>query len=123
MTLNSLPSTTGDADEMPSWRARPLIECAVADVFGVMPDELARASRGRARAAFARQVAMYVTHISCGLSMQEVGILFARDRTTVRHACRLVEDRRDDPVLDRAVELLAWAVPTLVAYNRAARAA
>jgi chromosomal replication initiation ATPase DnaA len=66
---------------------------------------------------------MYVTHISCGLSMQEVGILFARDRTTVRHACRLVEDRRDDPVLDRAVELLAWAVPTLVAYNRAARAA
>ncbi len=120
MTFNSLPSNTGDFDETPNGDARPLIEWAVADVFGVTPCELAYPTRGRPRAAFARQVGMYLAHISCGLSMREVGSLFARDRTTVRHACSVVEDRRDEPNLDRAVELLEWALPTLVAHNRAA---
>jgi chromosomal replication initiation ATPase DnaA len=34
------------------------------------------------------------------VSLTEVGHLFDRDRTTVAHACSLVEDRRDDPDFD-----------------------
>ena len=49
---------------------------------------------------------MYLAHVTCGLSLTEVGQVFARDRTTVAHACSRVEDQRDDPAFDRALELL-----------------
>jgi chromosomal replication initiation ATPase DnaA len=49
---------------------------------------------------------MYLAHVACGLSLTEVGRLFARDRTTVAHACGLIEDRRDDAAFDRALELI-----------------
>ena len=50
----------------------------------------------------------------------EVAEAFGRDRTTVRHACRVVEDRRDDPAYDgfvAIVERIACAV-VLVAGPR-----
>ena len=53
---------------------------------------------------------MYLTHIAGGLSLSEVGRLFARDRTTVAHACALVEDRRDDPDFDRCLAILEFAL-------------
>jgi len=92
---------------------RDAIEHAVIQVFGVAGDELRRASRGRANVALARQVAMYLAHVGCGLSLTEAGRLFERDRTTVAHACGVIEDRRDDPLFDRALDLLEWAVPLL----------
>ncbi len=103
-------------------RLRTAIEGAVAQVFGIRHAELFRATRGKARVALARQVAMYLAHVACGLSFTDVGLLFSRDRTTVAHACRVIEDRRDDPVFDRALELLEWVVPTLAAPRRAAPA-
>ena len=92
---------------------REAIEHAVIQVFGVAGDELRRASRGRANVALARQVAMYLAHVGCGLSLTEAGRLFERDRTTVAHACGVIEDRREDPLFDRALDLLEWAVPLL----------
>lgn len=92
----------------------PLIEDAVAQVFGIDPPELRKLTRGRAPVALARQVAMYVTHIVFSLPMVDTGRLFGRDRTTVAHACGVVEDMRDDPVFDRVIELLEGIVPALV---------
>jgi chromosomal replication initiation ATPase DnaA len=92
---------------------REAIEQAVVQVFGVGHDDLHRMSRGRARIALARQVAMYLAHVACGLSLTDTGRLFGRDRTTVAHACGVIEDRRDDPLFDRALDLLEWAVPSL----------
>ena len=46
---------------------------------------------------------MYVAHVVLQLTMGEVGRGFGRDRTTVLHACHLVEDMRDDPEFDRIV--------------------
>ncbi len=60
--------------------------------------------------ASARQLAMYLAHVVGGLSLSEVGRLFGRDRTTVAHACQVVEDRRDDLTFDRAVSLLELAL-------------
>jgi Bacterial dnaA protein helix-turn-helix len=94
-----------------------VIEQAVTRVFGVDQGDLRRVTRGRARVALARQVAMYLAHVACGLSLTETGRLFGRDRTTVAHACCVVEDRRDDPVFDRALDLLEWAVPSLAARS------
>ncbi len=94
---------------------RITIDAAVAQVFGLTAPQISCATRGRANAALARQVAMYVTHVSCGMNLTDVGILFSRDRTTVSHACAVIEDRRDDPVFDRVLELLEWIVPELLA--------
>ncbi len=98
-------------------RLRRLIEAAIGDVFGVTHADLSAPSRGKAPVALARQAAMYVAHVSCGLNLTDVGTIFGRDRTTVAHACAVIEDRRDDPVFDRALELMEWIVPTLVGRN------
>ncbi len=94
-------------------RLRGLIEDIVSDVFGVEPEQLRRATRGRAKIALARQVAMYIAHVGYGMSLTEVGRLFDRDRTTVAHACGVVEVRRDDAAFDEAVVLLEQIVRTV----------
>ncbi len=67
-----------------------------------------------ANRVFARQMAMYLAHVGCGVSLTEVGHLFERDRTTVAHACGLVEDRRDDPDFDHRLNHLERAVSCLL---------
>jgi chromosomal replication initiation ATPase DnaA len=57
---------------------------------------------------------MYLAHIACGLSLTEVGELFERDRTTVAHACEVIEQRRDDANFDAALELLEGIVRILI---------
>lgn len=63
-------------------------------------------SRCRAGAARARQIAMYLCHVVFGASLAEIGLAFGRDRTTVSHACGLIEDLRDDPAFDAELERL-----------------
>jgi|SRR5690606_30679210 chromosomal replication initiation ATPase DnaA len=53
-----------------------------------------------------RQIAMYVCHVELGLGMREIGTGFSRDRTTVAHACRNVEEWREDPDFDRVVHTI-----------------
>jgi chromosomal replication initiation ATPase DnaA len=62
--------------------------------------------RGSQRVAFARQSAMYLAHVGFGLSFEAIGRAFGRDRTTVGHACRIVEDGRDDIWFDCRVATL-----------------
>lgn len=90
-----------------------VIELAVTQVFGVEHAALGGGKRGLAHIAEARQVAMYLAHVACGLTLTDVGRLFGRDRTTVAHACAVVEDKRDDEDFDRALDLLEWAVPVM----------
>ena len=74
-------------------------------------------TRSRAPIAFARQVSMYVSHVALGLSLTEVGRKFGRDRTTAAHACRLVEDLRDDRDFDFALDHLAAATLKLASLS------
>ena len=75
----------------------------VGAVFNVPTRELRRAGRTGLQAAQVRQIAMYVAHVELQLTMRQVGLGFQRDRTTVLHACHLVEDMRDDMEFDRIV--------------------
>jgi chromosomal replication initiation ATPase DnaA len=43
---------------------------------------------------------MYLAHVGFGLRYGAIGAGFGRDRTTAARACRLVEERRDDPSVD-----------------------
>jgi chromosomal replication initiation ATPase DnaA len=109
-----LPSVARPTMTMGKSQLRQVIDAAVSAVFDVDIRDLRAPTRGSTRAAFARQVAMYLAHVLCGLSLTEVGALFARDRTTAAHACRVVEDRRDDPELDGRLEHLEQAVACLL---------
>jgi chromosomal replication initiation ATPase DnaA len=61
---------------------------------------------------------MYLTHVGFGLPMAEIGKAFGRDRTTVVHACHLVEDRRDEARFDVLLDYLEQAAAALQAANR-----
>ena len=87
-----------------------LAEAATAAAAGIPLARLRAANRGRKPIALARQTAMYLAHIAFGFSLTRVGICFGRDRTTVRHACALIEDRRDDPGLEFGLTALEAAL-------------
>ncbi len=72
----------------------------VCEAHGVLHAELRADHRGDARLALCRQTAMYLAHVVGQLSLNELAILFERDRSTVSHACINIEDRRDSPAFD-----------------------
>lgn len=74
-----------------------------AALYNVSSKELRQIGRSGTDVTRVRQIAMYVTHVALGVSMQEVARGFARERTTVRYACQLIEDMRDDVDFDRAI--------------------
>jgi hypothetical protein len=90
-----------------------LVALATAAAFAVPVGELIASTRRSAYIAFARQSAMYLAHVSFGLSYSEVGRGFGRDRTTAAHACQLIEDRRDDPAVDAVLGSLENACGAL----------
>ncbi len=65
-----------------------------------------RAGLRKANVVFARQLAMYLCHVSANMSLREISDLFGRDRTTVSHACHAIEDRRDCRTFDKQIEFL-----------------
>lgn len=87
-------------------KIRRTIEVTVSAALGVSSSELQARTRRSATTAFARQIAMYLAHVVYGMSLTEAGRLFGRDRTTAAHACCIVEDRRDDPLLDHLLHQL-----------------
>jgi len=98
-----------------------LVGGIVASAFGVAVRDLRAPSRGPAPVAFARQAAMYIGHVVFGLSLNRLGRGFGRDRTTARHACRTIEERRDDPKIDRALGVLEAVCCDAVAARRSGR--
>lgn len=98
------------ADAARAAQACALVESAIAAAFAVPIHDLRMASRGAAPIAFARQSAMYLAHVVLGLSYSDVGRTFGRDRTTAAHACRLVEERREDPWIDATLGALEQAL-------------
>jgi chromosomal replication initiation ATPase DnaA len=87
-----------------------LAEAVIAAAAKIPPRKLRTTNRGRQQIAAARQRAMYLAHVTFGLSLTRVGICFGRDRTTVRHACALVEDSRDDPRCELGLSALEAAL-------------
>ncbi len=76
------------------------------ELFNVSGRELRSPNRSRVAVTRVRQIAMYVAHVILQLTMSEIGRCFGRDRTTVMHACHLIEDMRDDPEFDQVVAIV-----------------
>ena len=82
----------------------------VAFAFQIDTSDMRRQSRGRADVALARQAAMYLANVAGGGSLSDVARNFGRDRSTVAHACKRIEDLRDAPDLDISLALLEGAL-------------
>jgi hypothetical protein len=83
-----------------------LVRVLVAARFGIREADLEAPTRGAPEVALVRQISMYLAHIVFGISLSRIAKHFGRDRTTVGHACALVEDLRDDRVLDGELDFL-----------------
>jgi hypothetical protein len=87
--------------------------------FNVSGRDLRSHSRCERSVARVRQVGMYVAHVTLALTMSEVGRAFGRDRSTVNHACHLVEDMREDLEFDRIIQTIENIIR--VAYVQSGR--
>lgn len=98
----------------------PLASAIACCAFGVSPGEVAALSRRSPRSARARHTAMYLAHVGFGLGFSAVGRAFQRDPSSVRHACALIEDRRDEARFDCLMLHLEWASREFAASLRPA---
>jgi hypothetical protein len=87
-----------------------VVMSAVGTAYDLPLSALEGPSRGVARVALARQIAMYLVSTLGDLDHAAVGRLFQRDRTTVTHACAIVEERRDDRDFDHVLMLIEGIV-------------
>jgi chromosomal replication initiation ATPase DnaA len=84
-----------------------LAAALVGFALGLKTQKILARERGAPVYARARHIAIYVAYSALGMSLSRVAVAFGRDRSTVAHACRLVEDYREDPDFDTWVEQFA----------------
>lgn len=96
----------GSSENRVAERRAELCDCLLdvaAAMFNVSGRDLRKPGRSTAEVSRVRQIAMYTAHVVMGISMTDVGTGFGRDRTTVMHACHVIEDMRDDEDFDAVV--------------------
>ncbi len=86
-------------------------------LFNISGCDLRSNSRCEQAVARVRQIGMYVVHVTLGMSMTEVGRVFGRDRSTVAHACHLIEDMREDPDFDGIVHTVETVIRAAFAQS------
>ncbi|WP_202814191.1 helix-turn-helix domain-containing protein [Fulvimarina pelagi] len=80
------------------------VAIAIAAVFlDIDPEAIEKPNRSLAPVCEARHVAMYIAHVVFQVSLIRSGMAFGRDRTSIAHAVRRIEDRRDDPEFDARI--------------------
>ncbi|WP_371345244.1 helix-turn-helix domain-containing protein [Ancylobacter sp. IITR112] len=83
-----------------------LVARLAADATAIPLPHLLHPRRLDRRSASARALAMYLAHVGLGLPMSRVAAGFGRHRSTVAHACRRIEERRESAGWDRWVAAL-----------------
>ncbi len=87
--------------------------------FAISGRDMRSPERSRTEISRARQMGMYLAHVVVGLSLQEVGDGFQRERSTVAHACHVIEDLRDDEEFEEVLLMIEKIID--VAFGRGAR--
>ena len=93
-------------------RREPCLVAAMhaAESVGVPVDVVIGSRRRDRRCTSARALGMYLAHVGLGLPMTRVAAGFGRHRSTVAHACRKIEERREVAGWDRWVAALEESV-------------
>lgn len=64
--------------------------------FNVSGRDIRSPKRQNLDVARVRQIGMYIANVVLGINMTMIGQGFGRNKSTVIHACHLIEDMRDD---------------------------
>ena len=62
--------------------------------------DLLKFERGKSGIIRARQIAVYLMHTTLSFTYTQIANVYGKDRTTISHACRLIEDLRDESDFD-----------------------
>jgi chromosomal replication initiation ATPase DnaA len=73
-----------------------LAQAIAAQIYAVSVAEMRSPTRGRPRAARARQIAIALARIVFDMSQKQLAVEFGRDRSTVCHACNLIARLREE---------------------------
>ena len=98
-----------------------LVRQLTGEMVQLIGDRLAARRDRRRSECHIRQIAIYVCHVQLGIPMSDIGVCFGRDRTTVGHACQVVEDRRDEPAFDEFVATLERLAGSIFSVMRGGR--
>lgn len=79
----------------------------------IAPHYLLGPSRGSRHLSRARQTLYYLLHICFGMSFTRIAELVHRDRTSVSHGVRQIEDLRDQEAIDRYLHFAELAMHRL----------
>lgn len=90
----------------------------VAARTGACPERMTERGRLDPLNARSRWLAMYLSHIAFGWTLERVGHVFGVNRTTVGAACRWVEDERDSRAIDELLAELEAFVKALLSAPR-----
>jgi chromosomal replication initiation ATPase DnaA len=96
---------TGSADD-----GVALAAAVVSRICAAEAGALTSRRRGRPPVAAARQLAAYLAHTSLGIPRAALAATLGRDISTIAHALRSVEDRRDNPTFDVALTMVERAL-------------
>ncbi|WP_316858071.1 helix-turn-helix domain-containing protein [uncultured Cohaesibacter sp.] len=94
--------------------ALSLVDELVARTFRMPRTALHAGTRCRKSVAFARQVAMYLSHVCLSYPLKDIAEHYRRDRTTVAYACRVVEDKREQEETELLINSLESALETMM---------
>lgn len=97
-------SRRGGAREMSTRLTCRLVQNLTADAVLLAAGRVALLRDGRRARCHVRQISMYLCHVVLQITQNDIAHAFDRDRTTVRHACSVVEDRRDAADFDAFLE-------------------
>ena len=75
----------------------------MAAMFSISGKQLRSPRRQRRSVARVRQIGMYVAHVTLRMRMADIAIGFGRDKSTVTHACHVIEDLREDAEFNAVV--------------------
>ena len=85
----------------------------VAARTGASPDRMTAGRRIDPLNARSRWLAMYLSHVAFGWSLERVGHVFGLNRATAGAACRWAEDARDALVIDDLLTELEGCIQAL----------
>lgn len=109
-TKSAVPGAVPALPVVPAGVACRIVRQLVLEMTAMAGDRSLFRRDSRRSTCHVRQIAMYVCHVVLQLSLSDIGAAYGRDRTTVGHACNVVEDRRDDAAFDAFVSAIERVV-------------
>ena len=85
----------------------------VAARTGTRPERMVGGGRLDPRSSRARWLAMYLSHVAFGWTLERVAHVFGMNRATASSACRWAEDERDRKAVDDLLSRLETCIQDL----------